>query len=61
MAENLLVTTLDDVVDAGDGVTSLFEAIALAESKSTDAIVQFDVSVLDGSGKGTINLATAFN
>ena len=41
----ITVTTAVDVVDAGDGVTSLREAIALAEGTVDDDIIVFDAAL----------------
>jgi hypothetical protein len=45
---SLVVTTLSDVVDALDGLTSLREAIAYANAKSGDDTITFD-GALDGT------------
>ena len=45
----LVVTTLDDVVDGFDGVTSLREAIAFADSLAGENTVTFDASLAGGT------------
>ena len=55
-APSLIVNTTADVVNALDGVTSLREAIALANSNIGGDTVKFNIS---GGGTQTITLATA--
>lgn len=50
------ITTLDDVVDADDGVTSLREAIANAAAMDTPQTITFDATVF--AGGGTIDLVS---
>ena len=59
---SLIVTTTDDVVDNTDGVTSLREAIAFANSDPSASIITFDAGIFDGSDNtitfadGAVNL-----
>lgn len=48
----ITVTTNDDIVDMGDGVTSLREAIRMANTMSGSDVIVFDL----GSGTSTIEL-----
>ncbi|MBL4767736.1 MAG: right-handed parallel beta-helix repeat-containing protein, partial [Rhodobacteraceae bacterium] len=51
---SLIVTTTADVVDAFDGVTSLREAVALANSNVDDSAITFDATVFAGGGVITL-------
>jgi hypothetical protein len=55
-APSLVLTTRRDVVDAHDGLTSLREAVAYANSHPGPDTIVLDPSVL-GSGRSTIRLA----
>jgi predicted outer membrane repeat protein len=50
---NIVVTTLTDIVNAGDGVVSLREAVALAATNASPSHIVFDASL-----SGTINLTS---
>lgn len=61
-AASLTVTTLTDIVDDGDGLTSLREAIAYAEFLSGDHTVDFDASLANGTirlTQGELSVANA--
>ena len=68
-AGSLVVTTLDDVVDDLDGLTSLREAIAFAETTdATDDVITFDPSLSGGTitlsnlvGDGTTDIDINFD
>ncbi len=55
-APSLVVTTAQDVVDGTDGVTSLREAIALANRTPGADRVTFDPGVFDGEARDVIRL-----
>lgn len=54
----ILVDTQRDIVDANDGLTSLREAIALAEATAGADEIIFSADLIGASGKTQINLAT---
>ncbi|MCB1491345.1 MAG: hypothetical protein KDJ77_06035, partial [Rhodobiaceae bacterium] len=59
-APSLVVTTDQDVVDATDGLTSLREAIAFANSNPDPSAITFDPVVFAGGGTITIDPALLY-